>query len=128
MKGKGLSSKDIMYIQKMGLLEKKEEIILFTTQGGFLGLKSSGNFYTKKRIASYWIDKNHPERTSNDFAYYEDIDTIICHPRLNAVTLSSSIEIKNKTGKQFNVFVDADSAQTWKFFNGAIKLWQKSKI
>lgn len=116
MIGKDLSSKEIMYIQKMGLLDKNEEIILFATQGGFLGLKSSGNFYTQKRIASYWIDKNHPERTSKDFAYYKDIDTIICQPKLNAVTLSSSLEIKTKSGEIFEVYIDADSAQTWKFF------------
>ncbi len=128
MKGKDLASEDILYIQKMGLLDKNEEIVIFATQGGLLGLKSSGNFYTKKRVASYWIDKNHPEKTSKDFAFYEDIDTIICQPRLNAVTLSSSLEIKNKSGKKFNVFVDADSAQTWKFFNGVIKMWQKSRI
>jgi hypothetical protein len=56
--GGDLSKQDKEYIKGLGILDDEERIILFDSQGGgFNGRKTSGNFFTDKRIASYWIDK-----------------------------------------------------------------------
>jgi hypothetical protein len=61
--GKDLSVKDKKYLTGLGLLEANEQIILFNSQGtGLEPIRQSGNFFTDKRIASYWkyIEKTVP--------------------------------------------------------------------
>lgn len=59
--GNDLSNQNKDFIKSLGVLDDKENIILFDSQGGgFNGLKTSGNFFTDRRIASYWIDTKIP--------------------------------------------------------------------
>ncbi|MBI5539885.1 MAG: hypothetical protein HY951_07500, partial [Bacteroidia bacterium] len=104
-----------------------EAIILFKTQGAFGDIKVSGNFFTEKRIASYWIDKNDTNKTNIDFAYYSDIDTIITTFLTTSLTYASFLEVKKINGQKFKVYVDADSAETRDFFNSAIAEWIKNR-
>jgi hypothetical protein len=59
-----LSKQDKEFIKKLGILDDQENIILFDSQGGgFNALKTSGNFFTDRRIASYWIDSRDTTKT-----------------------------------------------------------------
>ncbi|MCZ8023554.1 MAG: hypothetical protein O9294_17455, partial [Cytophagales bacterium] len=59
--GTELSQADRDYIKGLGLLDDNENIILFDGQSDF---KTSGNFFSDKRIASYWIDKRDKSKSS----------------------------------------------------------------
>jgi hypothetical protein len=122
-----LSKTDIAYIKNLGILENNETIILFDTQGAFGNVKVSGNFFTEKRIASYWIDKNDTCKNDIYFAYYSDIDTITATFLTTSLTYTSYLEVQKNNGQKFKVFVDADSAETSDFFNCAIAEWIKNK-
>jgi hypothetical protein len=124
--GGDLSKDDQEFIRKLGVLEVDEKIILFDSQGGgFDGLKTSGNFFTNKRIAAYWIDDSDTANTNIDYAFYEDIDTIWRYPKFKSLTYSSYLEVRRRNGTRFKVYVDADSAGTWEFFNTALRDWKR---
>lgn len=122
-----LSAANTQYIKNLGLLSSDENILYFDSQGGWKGIKQSGNFISDKRIASYWIDKNRAEKSSVLFAYYQDIDSIKTLPRITSLTYVSSIKIYPKNGKAFEVYVEEDSINTWKFFNAALAQWNSKK-
>ena len=122
--GNDLSNQDKDFIKSLGVLDDKENIILFDSQGGGSnGLKTSGNFFTDRRIASYWIDNRDSTRTSIDYAFYTDIDTIWRYPKFKSLTLASYLEVHRRDGTKFKVYVSADSVRTWEFFNKALEQW-----
>ena len=125
--GDKLSKADIDYIKGLGLLDDNETIILFDTQGGFDGIQVSGNFFTNIRIASYWVDSEDKNKTSINFAFYKDIDTIIATPLTTSLTYASYLTVKRKDSKEFKVYIDGDSTEIWNFFNQAIAEWTKNK-
>ena len=68
-----LTQSDLNYLEKIGLKNEDEKIILFDSQ---IDNETSGNLITDKRLASYWIDKDKNINKLN-FAYYNEIDTLI---------------------------------------------------
>lgn len=123
-----LSNADKAFLKGLGLLDNQENVILFNSQGGgFKPLQTSGNFFTNKRIASYWIDEYDSANNSTDFAFYADIDTIWRYPKYNSLTLASYLEVHRSNGTRFKVYVSGDSAETWGFFNRALKEWSRNK-
>jgi hypothetical protein len=124
--GEDLSKRDKEFIRELGILDGEENIILFDSQGGgFNGLKTSGNFITDKRIASYWIDSRDTTKTSVDYAFYADIDTIWRYPKFKSLTYASYLEVYRRDGTTFKVYIDADSTRTWDFFNRALQEWNR---
>jgi len=127
--GDDLSTQDKEFIKGLGILDKDESIILFDSQGGgFNGLRTSGNFFTDKRIASYWIDDRDTTKTNIDFAFYTDIDTIWRYPKFKSLTLASYLEVHRRNGTNFKVYVSADSTTTWDFFNRALLEWSRKNV
>jgi len=126
--GNELSNSQKEFIEDLGILDEDEQIILFDSQGGGLTPEEvSGNFFTNKRIASYWIDERNQENTSVECAYYSEIDTIWRYPKFNAWTLASYLEVHRTNGSTFKVYVDGDSTETWNFFNIALQTWNENK-
>lgn len=119
-----LTNKDLQFIRGMGLLDSNETIILFATNGGFYGLKQSGNFVTDKRVASYWIENQVKEL---NFAFYSQIDSLKLSSRANAVTLTSSITIFVNDKKTFELYIDADSSRLNQFYDKTLAIWKKNK-
>jgi hypothetical protein len=119
-----LTHKDLQFIRDLGILDSNETILLFESNGGFSGLKQSGNFVTKKRVASYWIE-NH--LTEKNFAIYSQIDSMKLNNKTNAVTLASSITIYARDNKTFELYIDADSTRLNQFYNQTVQLWKKNK-
>jgi hypothetical protein len=124
--GNDLSKKERAFLRKLHILDKDEVVILFDSQAGvFNAVEQAGNFFTDKRIVSYWIDEHDSSKTTVDYAFYADIDTIRRYPKYKSLTLSSYLEVHRRNGTKFNVYVSADSAGTWKFFNRALEEWTK---
>lgn len=118
-----LSAADRTFIHSIIPLDEGEKIELFETNGGFKGLKTSGNFMTNKRIATYWIDGKSDAINSTT---YEEIDSIKTIDLVKAISNASYLEVYTGDNK-FNVYVDADSSRTWQFFNQAIENWRTSR-
>ncbi|MCE7997022.1 MAG: hypothetical protein HEP71_34000 [Roseivirga sp.] len=109
-------------------MDEGEQIILFDSNGyGLAPQEVSGNFFTNKRIASYWIDEHKQEDTYVESAYYSEIDTIWRYPKFNAWTIASYLEVYRTDGSTFKVYVDGDSTDTWNFFNLALRTWNENK-
>lgn len=115
------SESEIKYIKTLGLLEDREVPVLFDTQMDF---KTSGNFISDRRIASYWVDKND---TSVNSALYAEIDSIVTRDLRHSLTRSSYLIIFTTNRPPFEVYVDGDSIEVWTFFNEATSRWQKKK-
>jgi hypothetical protein len=119
-----LNKEDLATISTIIPLDKNETIELFETNGGFNGLKTSGNLITNKRIASYWLDGNNDEIHTIE---YKDIDSIHTKDHSKALTYASYLQIYSSSKSNFKVYVDADSSRTWRFFNKAIENWKLHK-
>ncbi len=115
-----LNQSDLIYLENLGLLTKGENVIWFDSQ---LDKKTSGNFLTNKRIASYWIDKYDKNKSFKHFLMLEDIDSLLLKDLSKSTSHSSYIEIYSK-GKNIKVYIDKDSTVLSNYFNkvrGAIK-------
>ncbi|SHM03565.1 hypothetical protein [Mucilaginibacter sp. OK098] len=122
-KGADISRNHIDYIKSLGILPGDERIVLFVSQGR---MKVSGNFFTDKRIAAYWIDGKHKENSFIKFAFYKEIDSIVPH-LIKEANHSSYLEVYKNNGQKFKVYVDASSEETQYFFEKAIAEWKKNK-
>lgn len=119
--GTELSEADRDYLKGLGLLEDNENVILFDRQSDF---ETSGNFFSDRRIASYWIDKRDETKSSVDFGLYSEIDTILAKDLSHSLTYASFLEVVKHDGKTFKVYVDGDSNEVRTFFNRAISAWR----
>ncbi len=119
-----LTNKDLQFIRGLCILDSNETILLFETNGGFSGLKQSGNFITNKRVASYWIEKNLKEL---NFAFYSQIDSLKLKNKTAAATLASSITIFADDKTTFELYIDADSGRLNQFYDKTLEIWQKNK-
>lgn len=121
--GDKLSRSDTDLIKSINLLDQDETIIKFySTHKNSV----SGNFFTKKRLASYWLDKHHKEKTSINTAYYEDImgiDPI----RYAGATYSSYIKVIKSDSTEFKVYIDGDTTEMRSFYNDILSLWEENK-
>lgn len=127
-KGTELSKEDLAFIQELGILDENEEIILFHSQSGKSDeVRQAGNFFTKKRIASYWIDSDDDSDTEVNSALYSQIDTMREVDKTKQWSEGSFLEIRTKDSIEFRVYVNGDSSSVWNFFNRASQEWKKRK-
>lgn len=117
-----LGPEEYAYIRSLGILGENEEIELFESNGGLKGWKQSGNFITKERIASYWIEGEEKQVESALFA--SEVDTMIFSDIASPLHASFLI-VKKRDGREFKVYVDADSLRTKAFVDGAIRNWRR---
>jgi len=127
--GENLTESNKEYIRGLGLLDSKEDILLFETHSGKLinSFQTSGNFISDKRLASYWIDENNPYKTTIDFAYYNYIDTLILTDLSENWPSASYLTIKKKDGQEFKLYISGSSSEINDFFNQSINMWTKNK-
>lgn len=110
------------FIESLGILDLKEEVRLFENNDGSEDVTKSGNFITDKRIAAYWIKGVDQEIHS---AFFEnEIDSISQTDNHTALTYVSYVTVYKTDGSSFNVYIDADSARTYEFFNKARANWE----
>lgn len=118
-----LTVEDEKYIRSLGLLDEDEHIIKFYSE---YKKKVAGNFFTKKRLAKYWIDERCKDRDQVSFSYYNDIASI--DTVFNAgLTYCPYMLVRKKDNTQFRVSVDGDRAEVKSFFEEVLQAW-KSKV
>ena len=112
---KTLSKEDHAFIESLGILEPKEEIEFFESNGGWDGIKSAGAFITSQRIAYYWIEDGEKEINAANFA--TDIDSISLTDLSSKLTYASYLTVHQRSGSSFKVYIDADSARVKAFYD-----------
>lgn len=121
--GSDLETQDISRIQKLGILGKDEIIIQFYSQ---LYNEAAGNFFTQKRIASYWIDQDDSAKTKINSAFLKDVismDTVV----YAGATYAPFIRVTTKDSAEFNVYFDGGKNEIRKTFIQAIGVWRKQQ-
>jgi hypothetical protein len=122
--GTELSKNERAYIHRLGILDEGEQIILFDAQAD---IETSGNFFTNKRVAAYWIEKDDSAESSVDYALYKQIDTIIPTDQSSSLTYSSFMEVVRNDGTRFKIYVDGERDEVQTFFEKVIAKWKEEK-
>lgn len=120
---KTLSQDEINLIKGLKILDNDETIYQFYSE---FKNEAAGNFYTNKRIASYWIDKRDAKKNQTNFAYYKDIikiDTIY----KAGLTYSPYMLITTKDNKTFKVCIDGKKDEIKTFFENSLREWRKNR-
>jgi hypothetical protein len=118
-----LSKQDIELIQKLNLLDQDEKIYKFYSE---FKKNVAGNFYTDKRMASYWLDEHNSSKNKIEFAYYKDIiklDTTY----FAGTTYCPFLLVTRRDSSNFKVCVDGNKSEITAFFNDAINKWTQKK-
>lgn len=121
--GSSLSRSDIEYIKKLKLLNEDEKIYKFYSE---YKNKVAGNFFTNKRLATYWIDERNKEKDEISFAFYPDIksiDTIYDA----GLTYSPYMLVTKRDNSKFKVSVNGEKKDIKSFFEEALKQWELHK-
>jgi hypothetical protein len=120
---KTLDQQDINYIGSLKLLDEGETIHKFYSE---YKIRVAGNFFTDRRIATYWIDQGNSEKNEVAFAYYGDIvkiDTVYN----TGLTYTPYLQVTKNDSTKFKVSVDGDYEQVKRFFEEALEQWQRNR-
>ncbi|MCW5921691.1 MAG: hypothetical protein KIS77_05060 [Saprospiraceae bacterium] len=115
------NQKDIEYLRTINLLDRDEQIYRFYSE---YKKRVAGNFFTNKRIATYWIDERNQEKNEISFAFYTDIvhiDTVY----YAGITHTPYMLIRKNDSTQFKVSVNGSKEEVKLFFEEAMKEWKK---
>jgi hypothetical protein len=119
-----LTKQDFDRLYFLKLLDTNERLYKFYSE-----FKNSvaGNFYSDKRLASYWLDERDTSKNKVEYAFYKDIvkiDTVY----YAGATYCPYMQITRTDNSSFKVYVDGKRQEITNFFNDAIKIWKhKSK-
>ena len=118
-----LNKSDISLIQDLNLIDENEKIIKFYSE---YRKENSGNFFTNKRVAKYWIDKEDESKNVINSAFYKDIKSI--DTVYNAgLTYCPYLMISKIDGTSFKISVEGDKTEVKSFFVDLLKEWDKNK-
>ena len=121
-KSETLSKQDIDRIQKLNLLDKDEKVYKFYSE---FKKNVARNFYTNKRLASYWLDEHDTLKNKIEFAYYKDIlklDTTY----FAGTTYCYFLLVTRRDSTNFKVCVEGEKSEITAFFNEAIAKWEQN--
>lgn len=121
--GNDLTESDIQKIKQLGILNDNEGIIKFYSE---YKKNVAGNFFTNKRIASYWKDENNKTKDKINSAFYQDIIRIDTITNAGA-SFSPYINVMRKDSTQFKVCFDGEKAEIRKTFEEVISIWKSNK-
>lgn len=121
--GSSLSKDDINLIKDLNLLEGDEKIDKFYSE---YKKEVAGNFFTDKRIATYWLDERNSEKNEIAYAFYGDIISIDTFYNVG-LTYSPYMLVTKSDSTHFKVSADGDKQDIKSFFEGALKEWMKKK-
>lgn len=117
-----LTKQDFDRLHSLNLLDTNEQLYKFYSE-----FKNSvaGNFFTDKRLASYWLDEHDKSKNKIEFAFYKDvakIDTVY----YAGATYSPYLLIIRNDSSSFKVCVEGKKQEITEFFNDAIAKWKQT--
>ncbi|MCL2327879.1 MAG: hypothetical protein FWC39_05125 [Bacteroidetes bacterium] len=120
---KTLKKADKLYIRSVIPIDEDEKIHKFYSE---YKLKVAGNFFTDKRIVSYWIDERDITKNKIIFAHYSDIISIDTVSNVG-LTYCPYLLVTKSDSTRFKVCVDGNRNEITAFFTDAINMWQNNK-
>ncbi|RZJ48864.1 MAG: hypothetical protein EOO44_19390 [Flavobacterium sp.] len=118
-----LDKEDIKYIKSLNLLTDGENIYKFYSE---YKKDVAGNFFTDRRIATYWIDNRNPKKNEINSAYYKEIKKIDTVFNAGA-TYTPYILVTKINGNTFKVSVDGDKKEISAFFKDVLREWKTKR-
>jgi len=118
--GTALNDEDLKRIKDIHLLDEGERIIKFYSE---YKKEVAGNFFSDKRIASYWIDEKNPDKNRVNSAYYREIRSIDTVSKPGG-SYSPYMMVTKFDNSRFKVSVNGQQAQIKEFFEEAMKQWR----
>ncbi len=119
--GETLAKEDLANIERLGLLGKDERIVKFYSQ---FKKPFAGNFFTDRKVASYWIDRRDSTKNRLDWAYYQDIVAIDTNYLENAPSYAPYMQVTKRDGTRFKVYAEGEKNELKAFFEEAMVLWK----
>ena len=119
-KGDDISDETLKQISSLNLIDANEKVLLFDTQKD---IQHSGNFVAENHIGSYWIDDHDSSKCEYYSAHWTEVSDLKLTDRSKAWTMASMIEVSCTDGREFEVYVDDDSANVHYFFELAKNQW-----
>jgi len=120
---KSLNQEDITFIKSLKLLEGDETIYKFYSENTN---ETAGNFFTNRRVATYWIDKRNAERNETNSAFFNEIIKIDAVYKAGPTYCPYAV-ITRKDGSNFKVYVDGNKKEIKLFFKDLIFEWKKKR-
>jgi len=120
-----LTEQEITHIRSLGLLDSGEVVLQLHSNGtGRNPVMQAGNFYTERRIARYWMEKD-PNENKIKTVWLAEVDTLIPHFN-NAWPASSFIEVRTGPHSWFNLYVNGEGrdAMANTFYEGLMAQWK----
>lgn len=117
-----LTKQDIDCLHSLNLLDTNEQLYKFYSE---FKKSVAGNFYTDKRLASYWLDDHDKSKNKIEFAFYKDIvkiDTVY----YAGATYCPYLLITKTDSSSFKVCADGKKQEITDFFNDAITKWKQN--
>ena len=117
-----LTKQDFDRLNSLKLLDTNEQLYKFYSE---FKKSVAGNFYTDRRLASYWLDEHDKSKNKVLFAFYKDITKIDTVYYAGATYCPYMLITKNDSSS-FKVCVDGTKQEITEFFNDAITKWKKT--
>jgi hypothetical protein len=120
MSGDDLPTSQLRFIKGTGQCEDSEQIYYFYS-GGFLSYEDDGNYFTDKRVVSYW---KAGEQVMSEYAEYADIGNIVATYPENVLD-DTIIEVTrmDESGFQLNVSTESDLDKV--FVQSLVSFWNQ---
>jgi hypothetical protein len=119
-RGGELSDADLNRMRALKILDQGESVVKFYTEDR---KQTAGNFFTNKRIASYWIDPRDKSKDEVFSAYYSDVkalDTVY----YAGATYSPYVLVTKNDGTKFKVCANGKKQEIKAFFEDVIAQWK----
>jgi hypothetical protein len=124
IEGERLYSFHESFFESIGALHEDEKVLYFYS-AGFLSYKEDGNFFTDRRVVSYWRDPG-PGEIHVDQAEYSDIQSI--DPEFTDSYLEDSIvTITLKDDTQFSLYISNELGKDHVFYESLKHRWRLNK-
>ncbi len=121
-----LSSSNVSYLKErrlksINLLEEGETVLFFSSN---MTTSTSGNFFTNKRVATYWIYKG---RNDINSSYYKDVEDIAFETGTDPyISDLHKITISVSDGSQFTLYLSGGAKDALEIFHELEKTWKLS--
>lgn len=120
---KTLNQDDINFVKTLKILDTDETIYKFYSENTN---ETAGNFFTNKRVASYWIDKHNSEKNEINFAFYNSIIKIDTITKVGLTYCPYALITRND-GSTFKLSVEGKKQEVKSFFTDLLFHWRNNK-
>ena len=121
--GKMLTRWDLDYFKELGIHEDGETVLYFYSAAMF-SKKNDGNFFTDRRVVSYWVENG---ETFVESAEYDAIANIAIGYS-DSVMEDTQIDIRRDDGTEFQLYISNEMKKDKEFSERLMEIWKESEL